>query len=377
MDDGGRFPSATADWHRRRRVASDVFVPWVDAAVGLGGRTVLEYGCGAGPVSAAFMERAGRYVGLDIDAADVGRGRALLAEGGLHPELRSAPSGDILDALRGYAGEVDVLLLYAVLEHLSVDERLALLAFVPEVVRPDGALVIIETPNRLTPWDYHTTQLPFLYQLPDELARAYAQRSQRPDFLAALGEAQGPEAAREMFVRWGRGVSFHELELSFGDLGERVVASGWDAALLGERHVYREELALQRVLDRDRPDVSPAFSRYWLDLILRMQDGPPVPQLRPWPLQTTGAPGVAFHASEVLSVAAGAVADLRVPATRRVLVGAQGAPVELAANGVRARATDAAPDETIWCDLRLDAPVEHVTARLDAAGTITCVLYER
>ena len=50
---------------------------------------------------------------------------------------------------RARRGEVDVFLLYAVLEHLTVAERLAVLRLAREVVKPDGAIVVCETPNRL------------------------------------------------------------------------------------------------------------------------------------------------------------------------------------------------------------------------------------
>ena len=52
-----------------------------------------------------------------------------------------------------------------------------------EVVKPDGAIVVCETPNRLIYFDHHTAQMPFFHLLPDELALDYYPRSRRPDFL--------------------------------------------------------------------------------------------------------------------------------------------------------------------------------------------------
>ena len=167
------FPSAWDDWHRRRGVAERHFVPWLEQVQPLRSGCVLEYGSGYGSVTAAFAPLAGRYIGLDIDAAAVATARRILAEGGLEPELVAAPPDRILDETAGFRGEVDVFLCYAVLEHMSVDERLALLETARAVVRPGGLIVVIETPNRLTPWDYHTSQLPFLNQLPEDLALRY------------------------------------------------------------------------------------------------------------------------------------------------------------------------------------------------------------
>jgi len=110
----------------------------------------------------------------------------------------------------------------------------------------------------------------------------------------------------------------------FGDLRRRVVASSWEPMLLPERNIYREEQALQRVLDQARPDLPPLFSRYWLDLILTAQ---PFPQarrfLRPWALRTTGSVSPAYDVSEVIHLQANdaqLAVDLPSP-TDRLVVG--------------------------------------------------------
>ncbi len=178
-----------------------------------------------------------------------------------------------------------------------------------EVTREDGAIVVCETPNRLIPLDHHTTRVPFMTMLGDELGWRYRDRSDREDFLDAMASAaaRGEEEAREAWVRWGRGVSFHEFELVFEDLREHVIASSYDVALFGERPIHSEELALARYLERVRPDLAPCFSRSWLDLVLT--PGPPAvarrccgrgpwrpPEARAWrgragtPCRCSGAP---------------------------------------------------------------------------------------
>jgi SAM-dependent methyltransferase len=377
------------DWHRRKRAALRCFVPWVEEVLPLEGRTVLEYGCGNGAVSAAFAPRAERYIGIDIDSDQVGAARRILAEGGLDPTFVAAPPDRILKETAAFRGEVDVFLCYAVLEHMSVDERLALLRLAREVVRPDGIIVVIETPNRLTPWDYHTSQLPFLYQLPDELALSYAHRSARKDFTEALDQAaaRGPEALRDAFFRWGRGMSFHELELVFDDLPACVLASSWDPMLLPEREVYREELALDRILAAARPDMPPAFSRYWLDFILAPTPRPARPAfLRPWQLRTTGSTGVAYTAHEVISMTDQAsllAIDLPSPASR-IVVGPEGASEDELR--VRLRRPDTGEEiETpvqrtgswaSYAEITLAAPAKDLELRLSGAGTVGYVLHD-
>ncbi|MEO8690327.1 MAG: hypothetical protein ABI611_19180, partial [Solirubrobacteraceae bacterium] len=137
------------------------------------------------------------------------------------------------------------------------------------------------------------------------LALRYYERSKRTQLVAEWREAEalGGSALQDAFVRWGRGMSFHEFELIFDDLPRHVVRGGWEPELLGEREIYREELALQRILDTARPDLPPAFSRYWLDIILtaRPAERPP-PHVRPWRLETSSSAqaGVVYSDTEVV-----------------------------------------------------------------------------
>jgi 2-polyprenyl-3-methyl-5-hydroxy-6-metoxy-1,4-benzoquinol methylase len=278
-------------WEHRRRRAADVLIPWVEQSISLAGKTVLEYGCGNAAVSCAFAERAGRLIGVDIDPEWIELGNEKVRERGLdNVQLELHSLETILDAVAARRGEIDVFLLYAVLEHLTVAERLAVLQLAREVVKPDGAIVVCETPNRLIYFDHHTAQMPFFHLLPDELAVDYYRRSARDDFRSAIDAAaeKGRGAALEAIIRWGRGVSFHEFELVFGDLSRHVIASNYDPILFPERPVHPEEVILSRYLDRMRPDLAPVWSRYWLDLILSPE---PVakrpPFLRPWTADTT------------------------------------------------------------------------------------------
>jgi 2-polyprenyl-3-methyl-5-hydroxy-6-metoxy-1,4-benzoquinol methylase len=317
----------TNSWEHRYRRAAEVLIPWLEQAVALSGRTVLEYGCGNAAVSCALAERAGRVIGLDIDEQALAEGRARLRQRPhANVELHHHPPERIMQALARHRGEVDVLVLYAVLEHLTVAERLELLALARQVVPPEGAIVVCETPNRLIYFDHHTARLPFFHLLPDELALELHERSPRADFRAAIAAAreQSHEAALEAIARWGRGVSFHEFEAAFGErLGEHVLASSWDPLLLGERPVHPEEVILARYLERARPDLDPAWSRYWLDLVLS-----PVPLTRrparfyPWSASTAQSSRVGWTEWEnLLFQGPGATLVLELPhPTERLLL---------------------------------------------------------
>ena len=292
-------------WEHRRRRAAEVMIPWIEQTVPLAEATVLEYGCGNAAVTCAVAERAGRVIGIDIDPGWIKLGNERVSRRGLrNVELEQHPVESVLDAVAGRRGEVDVFLLYAVLEHLTVAERLAVLRLAREVVKPDGVIVVCETPNRLIYFDHHSAQMPFFGMLPDELAADCYERSPRPDFKAAMDDAAhgGREALLQALTRWGRGVSFHEFELAFDDrLGEHVIASNYDPLLFAERPIQPDEVILARYLERWLPDLAPVWSRYWLDLILSPRPLERRPSfLRPWSADTTESKGVGWTNSERL-----------------------------------------------------------------------------
>ena len=379
----------TNSWEDRYRRARDNLIPWIEQTVELEGKTVLEYGCGNAPVSCAFAERVGRHIGLDIDSEAVETGRRMVAERGLeNVELQVHALERIIAAMGELRGEVDVVLLYAVLEHLSLDERLEVLRTARDVVREDGFIVVCETPNRFFPIDHHTSQLPFFTMLPDELALRLYEHSNRPDFLNAIADAmrQGPEAAARELTRWGRGVSFHEFELVFDELSHYVAASNYDLALFAERPVHPEELALARFLERVRPDLAPVWSRAWLDLILApwpMQARPTF--LRPWTMETTASPGVAWTGLDRLRIA-DPQTRLRVTLPRpssRLVVGAEvdgrRAEVSVASETAEAQLTatiDGAAGQGAYAAFDLPQPLAAIDVGLSRPGEIFFVGYE-
>jgi SAM-dependent methyltransferase len=374
IDSDGRFEAA-----------AESLIPWIEQVTSLAGKTVLEYGCGMGFVSRAVAARAGRHVGFDIDESSVELGRRVLAHAGLeNAELHQAPAETIVGEVERFAGEVDVFLLYAVLEHLTIDERLDVLALARRVVRRDGVIVVCEAPNRLIDFDHHTAQMPYFSQLPDDLALRYARHSRRGDFTGAMAAAatKGGPAARETLARWGRGVSFHEFELAFGDLRRHVIASNYDPLLMGVRPVQPDEQRLARGLEQYRSDLAPVFGRYWLDLILSPIAVPGPPSfIRPWMMDTRTSQKVAYGPNETLHLGDGARLNvrLRVP-SRELMVGVigNGEPIEVEVRGSTGQASAIAagpPDDASYVMLELESPQHEVEIRLDQAGVINLVGY--
>jgi ubiquinone/menaquinone biosynthesis C-methylase UbiE len=377
---------AGQSWEARYEVARDVFVPWVDRAYPLAGKTVLEYGCGTGSVACAFAERSGRHIGYDIDDEGLEEADGYVRRRGLtNVALHSTNATDIFDEVRQHAGQIDVFLLYAVLEHLTVGERLAALRLARDVVRPEGVIAVIETPNRLIDFDFHTSQLPFFDQLPDELALAYAEHSPRPWFrdemlAARQGDADGGALA---LARWGRGMSFHEFEIVFGALRERVIAGGYDQDLLAERYVYIEERGLARQLERVRPDLPPPFSRYWLDLLISPRPVTPAPpMIRPWTLAAPPESRVGATSWDTLELPRRRKLPFVLPEPTGRLLCVVGSPARevtltVRSHGQRARATRAGEaDQQLSFDFRLDPPSGELELQADQDVDIHLLAYE-
>ena len=373
------------DTDGRFDAASDHLIPWIEQIVPLRGKTVLEYGCGVGFVSRAFAARAGRHIGFDIDEGAIAMAHDVLSHGGLtNAELHHRPPQEITAAVERYAGHVDVFLLYAVLEHLSVQERLDVLALARRVVHRDGVIVVCEAPNRLVHWDHHTTQMPFFNLLPDDLALRYARHAPRQEFVAAMAEAElrGHEDAQTALTRWGRGVSYHEFELVFGDLRKHVIASNYDPLLMDVRPVICDEQRLARTLEDARPDLAPVFGRDWLDLILTPVAVPGSPQfIRPWPLSTLDSDRVAFHPGEWLEVHPGGRLGVALRArTRELMIGvvADSDAVEVSVQGGGATVTVLASGRSgaaRYVTVELPRPERELQLRFDQAAKVNFVGY--
>ena len=105
------------------------------------------------------------------------------------------------------------MIFWASLEHMTVPERLIAIREAWSLLAAGSNLVVIETPNRLWPYDSHTAFLPFFNWLPDELAFDYVQNSARDGLADTYVD---PERQMLEFQRLGRGVSYHEFELALG-----------------------------------------------------------------------------------------------------------------------------------------------------------------
>ena len=159
--------------------------------------------------------------GIDIDQGALQVARERCRVYGVEADFHSINSQQIRSTLGEC--EFDVAIFFACLEHMVMEERLAALSDVWEMLPMGAFMVVVETPNRLWYFDDHTSQLPFYHWLPDELAFQYSRFSSRENFRELYTELTA--TSKEHFLRRGRGVSYHEFEVAIGQVHQLNVVS--------------------------------------------------------------------------------------------------------------------------------------------------------
>ncbi len=231
---------------------------------------VLELGCGRGLKAIPWSRLFHRYWGADLDVPSIELGRRLVsATSRPNVELIVANAVDVMRNPQtfGINDRIDCVVMYAVLEHLTLDERRFVLEAVRELLDEDGLLIICETPNRLIPHDGHSTFLHFFQTLPTDLALQYIGRSPRTD-AQAIASASGDRT--EALYRFGQGASYHEFELFLAN-AEGVLPAiridGWSAWPAFDEAIRRDEVALADYFRQHGGIAHPAFARYWLEIV--------------------------------------------------------------------------------------------------------------
>ena len=166
-------------------------VKQVDREVGLGGKRILDFGCGRGDLLAHLFARgiAARGLELSKDSADETRGRFAG-----QPLFR----GVATDAAELEDSSFDVVFLVEVIEHLLDDQIAPILGEVQRLLAPGGRLVVT-CPNgedlgaeRVRCPDCGAAFHPFQHV-----------RSLDPSSIAALFEGHGFRTEKAQGVYWG------------------------------------------------------------------------------------------------------------------------------------------------------------------------------
>jgi len=221
------------------------FIPWVDSVFPLKGARVLEIGAGTGVAAVAMAEQEAQVIGVDVCPLSLAVGRRRAAAHGLSEQINmiEGDAKDLPDLLDDT--EIDMIVFFAVLEHMTYQQRLSSLAAAWSILRPNQYLCITHTPNRLWYYDGHTSRLPFFNWLPDEIAYEYSKYSPRMPFNETFSKKRAPMID---FIGEGRGFSFHEIDLALEGAGDYTIASDMSEFLL----LRNPALLLKRLLSGDR-----------------------------------------------------------------------------------------------------------------------------
>ena len=246
-------------------------VPWLDAAMPLEGARVLEIGAGTGESTLALAEQGAKVTALDVDehALTVGSERCRLYD--LEAEFIVGNAANVETLLPGRT--FDIVIFFASLEHMTLEERLTAISTTWNMLRPGGLWCVIEAPNRLWYWDGHTSMDNFYNWLPDEVAARWAHKATRPAFAEAFPKGQPYD--KTLLARWGRGVSYHDFDLALGDAKKLDIVSNKTDFLRRSNPLFFAHSLVskgrryERFMESIAPDVDKGFLRQYLDIIIR------------------------------------------------------------------------------------------------------------
>ncbi len=267
-----------ADWINQRHKRLDGFrkriIPWLDAAQSLKGAKILEIGCGTGSSTVALAEQGATVIAVDIDESSLRVAAERCRTYDVDVEIHQVNATELHRQFSHH--KFDFIIYFACLEHMTHVERMSAMSDTWNMLAPGSHWCVIETPNRIWYHDHHTAWLPFYMWLPDDLAFKYARFSPRNSFSSALNEYS--DEAFERMLRAGRGVSYHEFDLTLGDATQLDVVSSlgsfsrqrnriWTyGRMLARSHNVQYGAFLRKICPKK---LHPGFLDAALDIIIR------------------------------------------------------------------------------------------------------------
>lgn len=215
----GLLDHLTVRLERDRKLA----IPWLDSARRLKGAKVLEIGCGTGASTVALAEQGAEVTAIDIDEKALLDAKTRCEVYGLSVDFHLMNSTEVARVFS--KGAFDFIIFWACLEHMTHEERMIAMKDTWDMLPPGGLWCVADTPNRLYCYDAHTSLLPFFFWLPDDLAIKYARFSPRRIYKDSFLQYNGENEHLLEFLRWGRGLSYHEFELTMKPLDQLNIVS--------------------------------------------------------------------------------------------------------------------------------------------------------
>lgn len=226
-------------------------------------------------MASAFAQSGAIVHGYEIELPSVIAARRRAEILGLNHCSFSHVAPEILaqTAQSEWEGSADIALFFAVLEHTTHEEAIALIQSAWSCLKPGGLLVVNDTPNRLSYFDYHTSHMPFFNNMSDEMVSVEAWRSPRDGFKQAVEGTPMDHSQRLNLVRWGRGVSYHAFESAIGwEVHNFVELSGYESLISKVWPLTLEDSLLLTYFKSKPIHASDAFARSALNFVLKKPD---------------------------------------------------------------------------------------------------------
>lgn len=246
-------------------------IPWLHSVVNLQGLKILEIGCGNGMSTIALSEQGACVTAVEVDESLINDAKIRCNIYKLNVEFAQINAQNIADYFQDK--QFDMIMFNASLEHMTIKERLKSLEGAYSLLLKDGFLCINGSPNRLYLKDNHTSFIPFFHWLPDELAMKYAKYSTRGEYKEQMTNYINDNL--EEFYRWGRGISFHEIELAIKPLNELNLISNLSFFIKSKSLLYKmfskvtTSYKYESFMKKEYPKINSCFFQPYINIIIR------------------------------------------------------------------------------------------------------------
>jgi len=260
-----------AHLNQRLDIFRNTVIPWLNSVKTLKGSRVLEIGCGTGSSTVALAEQGAEVTAVDIVESSLSVAKERCRAYDLNANFLCANATQVHDILKGQ--HFDFIIFFATLEHMTHSERMLAMKNTWEMLSQGSFWCVIETPNRLWHHDQHTALLPFYQWLPDDLAFLYSRFSPRKSFCDSFRNPN--EDSMLDFLRCGRGVSYHEFDLTMKRAEDLDVVSSLPIFLRDQNFlkkvlwILRSPGDFESFLAKFGPKIHRGFYQAYLELIIR------------------------------------------------------------------------------------------------------------